>query len=141
VKKTPADEWIALLPLAGMTVVACALFPLLSKWFLEPYLLSLYGVAVTLNPTDVETMMIMLGIMVLMPLGFFFLPDNTRQVPRYMAGLQIGDGGSFKGSLETRVATLRNNYLGGFLNEAVLMKAGVWSSVALLVLFFLEVKP
>jgi len=140
-QKTPWGEWAALVPLSVMTVAACAFFPLLSSRFLEPYLQALYGTTVTMNPTDVGIMLVMLGLMVLMPLGFVFVPDNSRRVARYMAGIQVGDGASFKGSLDTREVTLRNHYLGGFLDESALLKAGVWAAVALLILFFLEVKP
>ncbi len=137
--KTPLDEWMALWPLAVMTVAACALFPLISMTVVEPYLFSLYGATVRFEAADLVIMMIMLGLMILLPAGFYFLPDRSKRVEPYLAGVQAGGGASFQGSLETREVTLRNHYLQGFVHEGKIMKTGVWLSIAILVVFFLEV--
>ncbi|HBA83785.1 MAG TPA: NADH-quinone oxidoreductase subunit L [Verrucomicrobia bacterium] len=131
------EEWTALLGLAVLTIGACGLFPLIAAEYIEPYTMQLYGHAFSLGYANLAIMGIMLGALILLPLGFFYFPKNLKYEGAYMAGANLPGNLSFQGSLgQPRDMIIRNVYFRAYFNEASLSRLGNWITVLLIVLMF-----
>jgi ech hydrogenase subunit A len=104
-----ADIWFALSGLALIALAMCALFPLVSKYFIEP----MYGMTPVLKRSNLLIIFIMLGMVLLAPLGLLL---HRRKVggevfaKPYLAGANVADRHSFTGSLGVRQWTVGNYY-------------------------------
>jgi ech hydrogenase subunit A len=135
--RASCDEWTALGILALLTVAACGLFPLVAVAAIEPYTLSLFGNSVSLTGGNIVIMMIMLGFMALLPLGFALYPKNQIRVPSYLAGANVNGSLTYKGAMGVdREVGLRNYYLSGFLSENKLTIIGVVSTLLIIFTMF-----
>jgi len=132
--RASCDEWTALGLLALLTVAACGLFPLVAVAAIEPYTLSLFSQSVNLTGGNIIIMMIMLGFMALLPLGFALYPKKLIRVPSYLAGANVNGSLTYKGAMGVeREVGLRNYYLSGFLSEKKLTTVSI---IATLVIIF-----
>ncbi len=133
-----AEEWVALTGLAVLTVGACGLFPLVAARFIEPYTMFIWGHALVLSRANLAIMGLMLGALVLLPLGFFYFPKDIKYVGAYLGGADQPDGASFMGSAgQVRDVVVRNVYLRAYFNETILTRVGNGITVALIVVMFL----
>jgi ech hydrogenase subunit A len=136
--KIESEEWIALLGLAVLTVGACGLFPLIATEYIEPYTMSIYGHAFSLDNINLVIMGIMLGALVLLPLGFFYFPKDLKYAGPYLAGANLPGNVSFQGSLgQTRDLVIRNLYFRAYFKEESLSRIGNLVTVLLMVVMFL----
>lgn len=131
--QTHWEEKVALALLALMTAAACALFPLLGHYFVDPWLTGWVGHSVSLSWANITIMMVMLGFMGLLPLSLFYKPKGIILAPRYLAGINREGDTAFTNSLgaPTKVG-LRNYYLTEVLDEAWLTRTGVVAAICLI---------
>jgi ech hydrogenase subunit A len=139
--RVPREEWTALAVLAIATLATAALFPVISWASVAPYISSIYHVqqeaAAGLTQGNIIIMMILLGLMVVLPLGFLAYPKKPIYVARYLGGANIGQTDSFTGAMgATQHATLRNYYLSGFFSENKLTIASIIISICLIATMF-----
>jgi len=140
--KVSGDEWTALGILAVLTILTAALFPLMSNISIEPYIIGLYHQTIMLTQGNIIIMAIMLGIILVLPLAYFFYPKKTTLFPRYLAGANVGEGGTmYLGSLgRTHDVSQKNYYLTGMFKESGLTKLSIGITIAILVAMFVVVK-
>ncbi len=132
------DEEIPIAIHAILVVVSCFGFPLISKYELIPYLISVFGEsgAIPIASNDVKLMILMLGMLLILPISFIpiYKNDKRRRVPIYMAGENTGDNRTFHGSLgTTRKVELSNWYMEGYFGAE---KLTLWSNIISLVILF-----
>ncbi|TCX49910.1 NADH-quinone oxidoreductase subunit L [Dehalobacter sp. 12DCB1] len=135
--KVPATERFALTTLAVLTIGVCLLFPLISKYSLEPFIASIYNQTYLLDQGNVIILLIMVGLMVILPVSLSFTHKNVQYKPQYLAGLNTSEKERFYGSLGlTREITVRSFYLESIFGESKLFKLGVVSSIVLIIIMF-----
>jgi ech hydrogenase subunit A len=133
-------EWITLDILAVSTVAVCLAFPLISSGIINPYLAERFGSAPA--PDTFNVMMIflmMLGLLILLPLGLFFfafINKNYKRVGTYLGGANI-DNITFEGAMaSTQTIQLKNYYLEKYFGEGRLFMIGVLVSLTLIFVMF-----
>jgi ech hydrogenase subunit A len=129
-------EWVALGGLAVLSVLACGLYPLVGIYLIEP----LYGYDPMLSRGVEKTVGLMLGLMLLLPLGFLVHWKNLVHVEPYLSGANVDDPHRFMGSLGTpREWAFHNYYLREFFSEEKLFRGTLIGSIAvILLMFFVE---
>ena len=138
--KVDPNEWIALVSLAGLTVITCFIFPLISSMLLEPFLLANYGVSAQLSQDNITIMILMLFLLVVLPLSVLLPHHRHKHVPAYMGGRTTTPDMHFSGSLGMqRQMELSNYYLDSWFGEAKLKKIGIGLCTAILAVMFLAV--
>ncbi len=132
-KELELGEGIALYGLSVATFLACLLFPLISKHFIEPYILSIYSHSASLGQGNVTIMIIMMGLVVLFPLTFLNYGKGVRVTDAYLGGANAQSSTRFV-SMANQVETVSigNYYLRNLFSEAGLARWGVIGSSALL---------
>ncbi len=125
------DEELPIVLLAGLVVVSCFSFPLMSRYALEPFLTKLFHTEalIPISSDDVKIMLYMLSMLIILPLSFIpvYKQDKRRRVPIYMAGENTGDNTNFYGSLGvTRKVELRNWYIRKYFDVKTL---SLWSNI------------
>jgi len=133
-------EWITLDILAVSTVAVCLAFPLISSGIINPYLAERFGGVPA--PDTFNVMMIflmMLGLLILLPLGLFFfafINKNYKRVGTYLGGANI-DNITFEGAMaSTQTIQLKNYYLEKYFGEGRLFMIGVLVSLTLIFVMF-----
>jgi len=135
--KVPGTERFTLTTLAVLTVGVCLLFPLISKYSLEPFIASIYNQTYLLDQGNVIILLIMVGLMVVLPVGLSLTHKNVQYKPQYLAGLNTSEKEKFYGSLGlTREITMRSFYLENIFGESKLFKLGVVISIVLIIIMF-----
>jgi ech hydrogenase subunit A len=126
-------EWTALCGLAIFTVLVCALYPVVGYYLIEP----LYGYDPMLSRRAIVMVGMMLGLMLLLPLGFFIHWKNLVHVPPYLSGANVADPHQFMGSLgSVRSWSFKNYYMNQYLSEEKLFRGTLVGSIVLIVLMF-----
>jgi ech hydrogenase subunit A len=134
------NEKISLISLAIPTVLTCMLFQLVAVYAIEPYISNLYGQTISLSRGNGIIMIIMLGMMVLVPLGFMRFAKNRYMVSSYLAGANVSGSVSFKGSMGAiQKVENRNYYLSSAFGEAKLTMVSLFLGSALILGMFLVV--
>jgi ech hydrogenase subunit A len=133
-------EWLTLDILAVSTVVVCLAFPLISSGVINPYLTERFGDIPLPDPFNIMvTFFIMVGLLILLPLGLFyfgFANKNYRRVGTYLGGANIEDV-TFEGAMATvQTIKLKNYYLEKYFGEDRLFPIGILISVTLLGVMF-----
>jgi ech hydrogenase subunit A len=127
-------EWTALSGLALLTILSCALYPLVGYYLLEP----LYGYDPMLSRRAILMVAIMLGLMLMLPMGFFIHWRNLVHVAPYLSGANVADPHQFMGSMgSARAWSFRNYYIDQYFSEEKLFRGTVAGSMALMALMFL----
>jgi ech hydrogenase subunit A len=133
-------EWITLYILAVATVVVCLAFPLISSGLIDPYLMDRFGKFPV--PDTFGLLMIfvmMLGLLILLPLGLFyfaFVNKDYKRVGTYLGGANI-DHITFEGAMASvQPIALKNYYLAKYFGEDRWFITGVLVSLTLLLVMF-----
>ncbi|MCC7519422.1 MAG: hypothetical protein IT578_09585 [Verrucomicrobiae bacterium] len=128
------DERLALSVLVLLTAGACGLFPLAAAWFVDPWILGLFGAPLALlTRSNLLIMAAMLGMLVILPAISFLQPREPRRVPPYLAGANAG-GDAFTGALgATHAVSLRNYYLADFFEENAIVRTATGLALLLTV--------
>jgi ech hydrogenase subunit A len=121
-------------------VVVCLAFPLISSGLIDPYLMDRFGkfpVPDTFGLLMVFVMM--LGLLILLPLGLFyfaFVNKDYKRVGTYLGGANI-DSITFEGAMaSTQTIQLKNYYLAKYFGEDRWFITGVLVSLTLLLVMF-----
>lgn len=128
-----SESW-SLYILAALALLLCLVFPLVSTFVVEPYLLDIYGSSIHLGPTSIIIVLLMLGLVILLPLRLLFYKD-LHHVEAYLGGTNVAEEGKFRGSLGlARELKIRNYYLENYFSESRLFQAGVLVCSALIII-------
>jgi len=126
-------EWIALWGLSFLTILSCACYPVIGKWWLEP----VFGWNPMLYENVELTVGIMLGLMVLPPIIFLIRRRNLVYVPPYLGGANVSDPNQFRNSLGCDQAwSFKNYYLVRFFGEKRLLNWTIIISIIMFILMF-----
>ncbi len=121
--------------LAGLTVLICLIFPLISSSLIEPFVLSVYGQTARLSQDNIIIMAMMLFLLMIMPFSMLLPRNGARKVPPYMGGRPASSDMKFLGSMGvTRDVTLSNYYLNDLFGENRLLMAGTALGFGLILL-------
>jgi ech hydrogenase subunit A len=130
-------EWLVLSFLAGLAVLATVLFPLISSYLVEPWLLAIYGKVTLLAQDNVAIMLIMLFLLMVLPVSMLHYRKNQRQLKPYMGGMTTTSRMHFTGAIGIdREVTLGNYYLENYFGENKMSKIGVPLCIILLAIMF-----
>ncbi len=128
-------EWSAILGLAVLTILTCGLYPLIGIYMIEP----MFGSDPLLSHRAIVMVAVMLGLMLLLPLGFLVHWKNLVHTEPYLGGTNVSDPHKFMGSLGSpRMWWFKNYYIDKYLGEDKLFKATVGVSLLLIVVVFLS---
>lgn len=136
-QRVSRTEWLVLSFLAGLVVLATVLFPLISSYLVEPWLLTIYGHVTLLAQENVAIMLIMLFLLMVLPVSMLHYKKNHRQLKPYMGGMTTTTRMHFTGAIGIdREVTLGNYYLENYFGESKMSKIGVPLCIILLVVMF-----
>ena len=131
------NEWIALVSLAGLTAVTCFIFPVISAYLIEPFLLANYGTAANLTQDNIIIMMMMLFLIVLLPLSILLPHKKARTLPPYMGGVETARDMHFQNALGKQTEMkLANYYISPWFGEARLATTGICLCSVFIVIMF-----
>jgi ech hydrogenase subunit A len=133
-------EWFTLDILAASTTAVCLVFPLISSGIINPYLTEVFGAVPAHDTINIMiTFGVMVGLLILLPLGLFFfgfVNTHYKRVGIYLGGANI-DNNTFEGAMASaQTIQLRNYYLGKYFGEDRLFTIGVLVSLTLLCVMF-----
>ena len=133
-------EWFTLDILAIATVVVSLGFPLIASGIINPYLTEVFGEIPAPESFNIMiTFVIMVGLLIVLPLGIFFfgyVNKNYKRVGTYLGGANIGNV-TFEGAMaSTQTIKLKNYYLEKYFGEDRLFNVGVLISLTLLCVMF-----
>jgi ech hydrogenase subunit A len=116
--KVSMDEKSVLGILATLVVAVCMFFPIVSKTMIEPFVKNIYGAVVGLGQSNLIIMSIMLGLILILPLSLMFYGKDTKIVPVYLAGTNVGDNMKFTGAMgQVKDLSMRNYYMENYFGE------------------------
>jgi ech hydrogenase subunit A len=133
--KATGTERIALFSLAAFTVANCLLFPVVSQYLVEPFLMQMFGVSqAVIGAGNQQIMLMLLGMILLLPVGLSLLTRGGKLTSVYMGGVNTGDDRHFTGfeGEKTRMY-LSNWYMERYFREERLFKIGSVLSAGMLV--------
>jgi ech hydrogenase subunit A len=126
-------ESVALYGLSGATFLTCLFFPLISTRFIEPYVVSVYGVSPSMAPGNIVIMTIMMVMIMLFPLSFINYGRGVKVMDAYLGGANLQSSVRFRGSADKPEDVATNNYyLREFFSEAWLSRWGTICAAVLL---------
>jgi ech hydrogenase subunit A len=133
-------EWTTLGILAVATVAVCLCFPFISFHVIDPYLQEVFGKAPVVDTFNVLVVFaIMLGLLILLPLGllyYAFVDKDYQRVGIYLGGGNI-DSTTFEGAMaSTQTIEMRNYYLESYFGEERLFNVGLFVSLTLIFIMF-----
>jgi ech hydrogenase subunit A len=133
-------EWFTLDILAACTIAVCLAFPLISSGIINPYLTEVFGTVPAHDTTNIMiTFGVMVGLLILLPLGLFFFGFVNKEYKRvgiYLGGANV-DNVTFEGAMASaQTIQLKNYYLGKYFGEDRLFTVGVLISLTLLCIMF-----
>ena len=138
--KVDKSEWTALVSMAGLTVITCFIFPLISTFLVEPFLLQNYGQSAQLSQYNITIMIMMLVLLVVLPLSVLLPHKGHKHVMPYMGGRQTTPDMHFSGSLGLqRQMELSNYYLENIFGEKKLKPVGIYICTAIIGIMFVVV--
>jgi len=119
------EKWAVLYILAGLTVVVCLIFPLISSILIEPFVFNIYGQTAQLAQANVTIMAMMLFLLMIMPFSMLFYRKDQKFVGPYMSGMTTSPKMQFTGAMGTvRDTTMGNYYLKDYFGEEKLFMIG-----------------
>ncbi len=136
-KNIDGTIWTALISLAGLTVITCFIFPLISVKLIEPFLLTNYGSVTRLSQDNITIMIMMLFLIVILPLSILLPQRRHKQLSPYMCGMTTNADQSYSGSIGLkRDSKLSNYYLMSWFGEVKLHTLGVYVCTGLIAVMF-----
>jgi ech hydrogenase subunit A len=133
-------EWTTLGILAAATVAVCLAFPFISFHVIDPYLQEMFGRVPAVDTFNVLIIfVIMLGLLIILPLGLFyyaFVDKNYKRIGTYLGGGNLSKT-TFEGAMaSTRTIELKNYYLEQYFGEERLFNVGLFVSLTLTFIMF-----
>ncbi len=132
------SEWISLVLMAGIAVVACITLPLMSHTLVEPYLASIFGQLGQDISVDNLWISSILAVFVFVVLFGGINASKKKRVGVYLAGVSVdSDTRTYRNSLSGEsVATSRNLYLDAIFGESKIKLGGELLCAAIIVCAF-----
>lgn len=133
-------EWITLGILTAATVAVCLTFPFISIHVIDPYIQEMFGNVPVFDAFNVLVVfVIMLGLLIILPLGllyYAFVDKNYKRVGIYLGGGNIGKA-TFEGAMaSTQTIELKNYYLEKYFGEERLFNVGLFVALTLTFIMF-----
>ena len=121
-----ASEWISLIVMAAIAIVACVALPIMSHALVEPYLVGVYGQLGQDIAIDNLWISSILAVFVLVVLFGGVNASKKKRVGVYLAGVSIdSDTRAYRNSLSGEsIATSRNLYLDSIFGEGRIKQVG-----------------
>ncbi len=121
-----SSEWISLILMAAIAVVACVALPIMSHYLVEPYLIDVYGLTGADIALDNLWITSILAIFVLVVLFGGVNSSKKKRVGVYLAGVSVdSDTRAYRNSLSGEsIATSRNLYLDSIFGESRIRRMG-----------------
>lgn len=134
---TKRNEVISLTIHAVLMIALCVLFPILSKVYVEPLMLEMFGVARAVLPMSVLYMLVILICFIfIVPLLAYVFSKRIKDVDKiaYMSGINEGDDDSFTDSFgEPKKLVISNWYFKDFFGQRKLMAPCIAITTAVIV--------
>lgn len=131
-------ESVALYGLSTATFLTCLFFPLISSRFIEPYVVSVYGVTASMSHGNIVIMLIMMVMIMLFPLSFINYGRGVKVMDAYLGGANVHSSIRFLGSAnQVEDVAMHNYYLRTVLDEGWLTRCGILCCSAILLLMVL----
>jgi len=128
------EKWAVLYILAGLTVVVCLIFPLISSVLIEPFIFGIYGQTAQLAQANLTIMAMMLFLLMIMPFSMLFYRNGQKYVGPYMGGMTTSPTMQFTGAMGTvRETTMGNYYLKDYFGEDKLFMIGTALCLGLII--------
>ncbi|MFA5878817.1 MAG: proton-conducting transporter membrane subunit [Candidatus Margulisiibacteriota bacterium] len=134
--------WFVLFSLASLTIAVCLLFPVISYFLIEPYILNQFGHKFFLGEGNILIMLMMMGLLFLFPVTFPWVrKDETLKIsPPYLAGLNAKNRNCFYNSFhESTNVSFKNYYFTKYFSEKILLKIGYVLSLSILMILFVRI--
>lgn len=132
--------WTALVTLALSTIVVCVLFPIISSFVIEPYILHIYEETFSMAYRDMLIIMIlMISLLVILPAGILYLAyfnKKFKPAGTYLGGRNIIGTTYMDAMGNERSPELKNYYLENIFGERKISIAGIIASVILISIMF-----
>jgi len=139
-KELVSGEAVALYGLSVATALACLLFPLISKYFIAPYVAEVYFHSATLPNGDIIShgntliMMIMMAMVMLFPISFLNYGRGVKVMDAYLGGANVHGSVQFRSIADSvKDVAIGNYYLHNLFDEPWLARWGVICCTLLLV--------
>lgn len=132
------SEWLTLTSLTMLTVLVCALFPVISYFLVEPFVIHVYGQTARMSLGNEIIMATMLGMILLLPLELLLKPRDVKYTQPYLCASNVSNQrAKFVGAMGvTKNLTLRNYYMDEYFSEEKLFKPGAYCCIALILIMF-----
>lgn len=132
-------EWVSMGTLAGLVVVLCVLFPVISSGLVRPILMRMFHTAAVsvISSGDIPIMLLMLCMIVVLPVAARLLTFGKQNKPSlaYMAGVNEGDDRTFVDSFgQKKEMYLANWYFEDIFGEKKLLKPSLALASAVIVI-------
>lgn len=133
-------EWTTLGTLAAATVAVCLAFPFISFHVIDPYLMELFHKVPVVDTFNILIVfVIMVGLLIILPLGLFYyaiVNKNYKRVGTYLGGGNMSNI-TFEGAMEaSQPIQMKNYYLEKYFGEERLFYIGVFVSLTLIFIMF-----
>ncbi|MDD5456314.1 MAG: proton-conducting transporter membrane subunit [Candidatus Margulisbacteria bacterium] len=136
------SEWTALYVLTTLTIAVCFFFPVVSHQFIEPYLVTIYGHATTMNRGNIIIMTIMMGLVILFRFSMPSKKDRfkVKIVDAYLSGLNANSSIQYTAPMGViKDVQFKNYYLGKYFGEQRLNKLGIIVTSMILVIMVVSI--
>lgn len=128
-------EWVPLYVLSFLTICICGLFPVVSKFLIEPYVIEIFGQSVAMSQGNIYIMSIMLAMVLLFPLSFINYGKKVKVVDAYLGGANMDLATNFRGSIGgAKDMEMKSYYLEKYFGEARLFRFGVMICIIFIII-------
>jgi ech hydrogenase subunit A len=137
IKKTIyLEETIIIWTLAILTILTCLVLPLISKYFIEPYLqIDSFTKGFSSNFVILFVMILMI---LILPLSLLFFGKGSKSVKPYLSGRNSTDELRFDASMgKTMGISLKNYYFANIIKENKFLRIGEVCAYILLVIIII----
>jgi ech hydrogenase subunit A len=129
------EEYASELILTVMTILTCVLFPLVSSFAVEPYLVATYGQSFGLSKSNVFIMVCMVCMLIVIPALLVAVPWRKKLTigTAYMGGRTTTEALRFEGTAGVeRQVQVQNYYLSKYFDERRWLPVGIIIGAVLL---------
>ncbi|WP_242941224.1 NADH-quinone oxidoreductase subunit L [Sporobacter termitidis] len=88
-KGVTGGEWFTLGTLSILTVAACVVFPVISKYLIDPFIKLVYHSTVSMSAGNIVIMLLMMVFLLLLPLQIVLQRRDKRHVSAYLNGANL----------------------------------------------------
>jgi len=138
--KVDRSEWIALVSIAGLSIITTFIFPLISTFLVKPFLIRNYGYTTQISQYNITIMIMMLVLIVVLPLSVLLPHRKHRHAAIYMGGVTTNANLQFTGALGIkRQVELSNYYLESMFGEKKLKTLGIYLCTGIIAIMFIAI--